>query len=131
MGRYDSFCKWPESSGGHLHIWKYMLQLNKTRVDRQYKKKKDDYVFTMSHFLPRAELPYPWGVTEMAKAVGCKELDLQVQAIKSDVHVLGDEKNETRYVQSALDGGGGLYLLFDGKNNALAGTRVDNDGRPI
>ena len=70
--RYDSFCKWPESTGGHLHIWKYMLQLNKTRVDRQYKKKKDDYVFTMSHFLPRAELPYPWGVTEMAKAVGCK-----------------------------------------------------------
>ena len=87
---------------------------------------------------------------------------MQVQAIKSDVHVfghthmdtdtlcgtryrtarsasaaegheivLGDEKNETRYVQSALDGGGGLYLLFDGKNNALAGTRVDNDGRPI
>ena len=37
--RYDSFCVWPQSLGGHLHIWKYMLQLNKTRATFDYKGK--------------------------------------------------------------------------------------------
>jgi hypothetical protein len=58
-------------------VWEYMLRMNNQRV-RQYKRQPDDKVFTFSHFLPRAELPAPWGVTEMAKNVGCKELDLQV-----------------------------------------------------
>lgn len=42
---------------------------------------------------------------------------------------LGSEKNQTRYVQSALDGGGSLYQLYG--NNILTGTRVDSEGKPI
>jgi hypothetical protein len=160
--RYDSFCKWPENMS-HLEVWKYMLQLNHTRVKYDYKgsylssigggDQQQPFVFSMSHFLPRHELPFPWGVTEMAKAVGCKELDLQIQEIKADVHVfghthmdtdtttgdkyvsdsrgavtgLGSEKNLTRYVQSALDGGGSLYQLF---GNGLTGLKVNNQGKP-
>ena len=73
--RYDKFCRWPMDDMG---VWEYMLRMNQQRV-RKYKRGPDDKVFTFSHFLPRAELPAPWGVTEMAKNVGCKELDLQVR----------------------------------------------------
>ncbi len=91
-----------------------------------------------SHFLPRAELPYARGVPELAKAVGCKELDAAVAALRSDVHVYGHthingdstagrryvregarlvatgDANGTRYVQAALEGGArGLYCVFD------------------
>ena len=103
--RFDSFCKWPPNMS-YLQVWKYFLQLNKTRVEYDYKgsyskrlggpihpsKSEDPFVFSFSHFLPRAELPYPWGVSEMAKAVGCKELDLQIQDIRSDIHVFGHSK---------------------------------------
>ncbi|QDZ25818.1 putative metallophosphatase [Chloropicon primus] len=140
--RYDSFCQWPPSLGGHLEVWKYFLLMNRERVGRDYKGgykgPGTPYVFSMSHFLPRAELPYPMGVQEMAKAVGCKELDVQIQRIKSDVHVFGHTHmdmdttmpgTDTRYVQSALDGGGGLYKLYEGHH--LTGTRVDTNGFPI
>ena len=107
--QYDSFCRWPENVSP-LEIWKYMLQLNHTRIKHDYKGTYsksggiDPHVFSMSHFLPRAELPFPWGVTEMAKAVGCKELDMQIHKIQSDVHVFGhthmntDTECGTRYV---------------------------------
>mmetsp|Transcript_3134 Transcript_3134/g.7692 ORF Transcript_3134/g.7692 Transcript_3134/m.7692 type:complete len:195 (+) Transcript_3134:186-770(+) len=150
--RYDSFCRWPMDD---LDVWQYMLKLNHGRVQYPYKKDPDAVVLSLSHFLPRAELPYPWGVAEMAKAVGCKELDLQVQRIGSDVHVfghthkntdtlcgnrydalpggkgvaMGKEKNETRYVQSALEGGGGLYKIFG--QGVLHGQAVDNEGKPL
>ena len=63
--------------------------------------------------------------------MGCKELDLQIKQIDSDVHVFGHSHvnidttcgdGETRYVQSALEGGGDLYKIFD--RGHLAGGRL-------
>ena len=74
--------------------------------------------------------------------MGCKELDLQVQQVQSDMHAYGhthmngdgecgaqyvkNEKgmlspvggrNETRYVQNALEGGGrSLWCVWDRGN---------------
>jgi hypothetical protein len=97
-------------------------------------------VVSASHFLPRAELPYARGVPELAKAVGCKELDAHIGALRSDVHIYGHTHvngdstagrryvpegrlgalaatgaaNGTRYVQAALEGGApGLYCVWD------------------
>ena len=83
-----------------------------------------------------------------AKNVGCKELDLQVQEVDSDIHGYGHthmngdgecgaryvkdgqgklspvgKRNETRYVQQALEGGGhDLYCVWD--RGTMAGYPV-------
>ncbi|KAK3280851.1 hypothetical protein CYMTET_11335 [Cymbomonas tetramitiformis] len=143
--RYDKFCKWPMPD---TDVWQYMLNLNRERV-RQYKRHPEETVLTCSHFLPRHELPFPWGVAEMAKNVGCKELDLQVQRVEADMHVYGHThmngdgecgnqyvrdssgalsatgaKNNVRYCQMALEGGErGLYCVWD--KGVLMGVRHD------
>jgi len=151
--RHDSFCRFPFTDES---VWDFFLRLNHSRAGPEatrFKRGPGDYVFSCSHFLPRAELPVPWGGAsrDLAKAMGCKELDLQIQHVESDVHVfghshintdstferayeknaggravLGTAANRTRYVQSALEGGGGLYMVWDG--NSLVGRAVDNDG---
>ena len=150
--RHDSFCRFPFTDES---VWDFFLRLNHTRAGpgTRFKRAPGDHVFTCSHFLPRAELPVPWGGAsrDLAKAMGCKELDLQVQEVEADVHVFGHSHintdstferayvrdahgraapgggpNRTRYVQSALEGGGGLYMLWDGRG--LVGREVDRDG---
>lgn len=146
--RHDSFCQFPIKES---EVWDYFLRLNGTRAAMRLKRRPDDRVFTFSHFLPRADLSVPWGVPEISKGVGCKELDLQVQALQADVHVFGhthlntdttcsnqyeerggvltpgSRRNDCRYVQSALAGGGGLYCLWD--RGHVSGKMVDVDGR--
>ena len=96
--RYDAFCKWPDTIP-ELSVWEYMLRLNARRVSHAeaYRRKNPHAkVFSMSHFLPRTELPYPWGVSEMAKAVGCKELDLQVRIFR---RAAGPSRTSCRYMK--------------------------------
>ncbi|MEW5298208.1 MAG: hypothetical protein WDW36_001358 [Sanguina aurantia] len=64
--RFDRFCTWPISD----------LDVTPT-------------VITMSHFLPRTELPFAHGVSEMAKAVGCLHLEGQICQLGSGLHVHG------------------------------------------
>ena len=119
--RFDKFCKWPVD---HLVAWKIMLKLNEAQM-RTFKREEGDRVLTLSHFLPRRELPFS-RVPEMAKAVGCLELDEQIDAVDADVHVYGHThingdsdafphlRPRRRYVQYALEGGGrNLYCVWD------------------
>ena len=140
--QYDKFCRWPFSPDDAAS---YLLGLNQWRVDAVEARVKElkaegvgtrntdkPTVITFSHFLPRTELPYPWGITEMAKAVGCVELDAIVQRLGADVHAYGHTHmngdgpcgtSRTRYVQYALEGGGAqLYCVFD--NGVVAGKEV-------
>ena len=120
--RFDKFCKWPVD---HLVAWKILLKLNEAQM-RTFKREEGDRVLTLSHFLPRRELPFSTCVPEMAKAVGCLELDEQIDAVDADVHVYGHThingdsdafphlRPRRRYVQYALEGGGrNLYCVWD------------------
>lgn len=104
--RFDRFCKWPISD---LDVWQIMLSLNKVNIARVQAalsppsqplpsqhpsshtppNSKKPTVITMSHFLPRTELPFSHGVSEMAKAVGCLHLEGQISQLGSDLHVHG------------------------------------------
>ena len=99
--------------------------LNEAQM-RTFKREEGDRVLTLSHFLPRRELPFSTCVPEMAKAVGCLELDEQIDAVDADVHVYGHThingdsdafphlRPRRRYVQYALEGGGrNLYCVWD------------------
>ncbi|KAL6761205.1 hypothetical protein V8C86DRAFT_3088725 [Haematococcus lacustris] len=46
-------------------------------------------VITMSHFLPRTELPCNTGMPELRKAMGCLQLEQQVDSVAACVHVYG------------------------------------------
>jgi hypothetical protein len=93
-------------------------------------------VITASHFLPRAELPVARGVPELAKAVGCKELDAHVAALRSDVHVYGhthvngDSTAGRRYVAQGGKGGkgGGALLAATGAANATRYVQAALEG---
>lgn len=136
---YDKFCKWPVNVDD---VAEYMLALNgwrlnavEKRIEEVRKEGLEPVVISFSHFLPRVELPYPHGcdTTEMAKAVGCLELEDQVARLGSQVHVYGHThingdgpcgvNSERRYVQYALEGGGSkLYCIYD--NGILHGKEV-------
>ncbi|KAF5843798.1 hypothetical protein DUNSADRAFT_5035 [Dunaliella salina] len=74
-------------------------------------------VITFSHFLPRRELPYSKHIPELGKAMGCKQLEDQLELLKSTIHVYGHSHIPTdtclpvrggsqtrRYVHNPLDG---------------------------
>uniref|UniRef100_A0A7S0N9U0 Calcineurin-like phosphoesterase domain-containing protein n=1 Tax=Pyramimonas obovata TaxID=1411642 RepID=A0A7S0N9U0_9CHLO len=129
--RFNSFCNWPMAEES---VWSWMLRMNEKSIN-QYRRpnSSNDIVITASHFLPRTDMPLPPDVPEIAKNIGCKELDVQIQQIRPDVHVFGHShietdgthgapyeknpangmlvpnksptvKNNTRYVQRALTG---------------------------
>eukprot|EP00873_Tetraselmis_striata_P021276 jgi/Tetstr1/441540/TSEL_029770.t1 len=132
--RFDRFCKWPFNTDEE--VWKYMLTLNKTRAKNLKANRRGAVCISMSHFLPRTELPYSKYVPELVKNVGCKELDLQIEMLQSDVHVFGHTHINTdralpsqhappgaqsassrRYVQYALENCGRSappYCLWEG-----------------
>jgi len=151
---YDKFCSFP---GGPHSAWRTLLALNERHVARlcSAAAPRAAVTITASHFLPRAELPCAFGVPELLKNVGCKHIDMQLAQLRSDVHVYGHTHlngdggaglryecdatgtlqatgthNETRYVQSALEGGArGLYCVFD--KGALTGRYYSSEGHPI
>lgn len=122
---FDAFAKWPVHN---LGAWELMLKLNVAHV-RPYKRAPDDRVFTLSHFLPYAGLPYPkasCSAPEMAKAVGCTAIGEQADAVGSDMHAFGHtHMNEdskmpggrgARVVQYAIESTGAadeIYCVFD------------------
>lgn len=114
-----------------------MLRLNAPRLALPYPRSAAaGAVITFSHFLPHRKLPYPAHVPEMAKAVGCAELELQLDALRSSVHVYGHthiaadvqldgmapNSQRRRYVHRPLtDPGAGsaaLICVFDGSKDA-------------
>lgn len=104
-----------------------MLKMNTPRLGLPYPRTANDIVISFSHFLPRSELPYPSHVTEMAKNVGCLELNLQLDQLQPRVHVyghthidadmeLGSGATRRRYVQRHLDPGKpSLLCIWDGQ----------------
>ncbi|MEW5309160.1 MAG: hypothetical protein WDW38_001065 [Sanguina aurantia] len=107
--RFDRFCTWPISD---LDVWQVMLSLNRVNIARVQAAlsppsqpptapasqhpppppappDSTPTVITMSHFLPRTELPFAHGVSEMAKAVGCLHLEGQICQLGSGLHVHG------------------------------------------
>ena len=77
--RWDNCCKWPVPE---LDVWQLMLSFNTPVLQAQpYKVKAADVVCSFSHFLPTHGLPYPQGLAEMVKAVGCEELDRHIQQV--------------------------------------------------
>jgi len=147
---YDKFASFP--CGGN-NAWQLMLRCNERHV-AALQASGATQVISCSHFLPRAELPCSMGVPELRKNVGCKHLDLQVQRIRADVHVYGHthinldgkcglqyqresggllapigKPNDTRYVQSSLEGGArGVLCVMD--RGLSSGRIYDLDGRP-
>merc|ERR1712078_443438 len=127
--RHDSFCRFPFTDES---VWDFFLRLNHTRAGpgTRFKRAPGDHVFTCSHFLPRAELPVPWGGAsrDLAKAMGCKELDLQVQEVEADVHVFGhshintDSTFERAYVRDA-HGRAGPGSTCSGTAGAWSGAK--------
>jgi hypothetical protein len=89
----DVLCRWPLDE--HAQVWKYLLDMNETFLDgprAMPSRGNDDTVITFSHFLPRTELPYHDADDfkyRQAKVVGCKEIDTQLRAAGSKVHVYG------------------------------------------
>ena len=94
--RYDKFSTWPCADA---EVWRLMQRINAPRIaavvaataaaPKAKPGAPPPVVITASHFLPRAELQVPIGVPELVKAVGCKELDLQVAELNASVHVYG------------------------------------------
>jgi len=79
---HDKYSKWPIDQ--HGQVWRYMLRLNQESVNKPY----HGMVITMSHFVPRQNLPMYRGEGAL-KAVGCTELDEQIRAAKSSFHFYG------------------------------------------
>jgi hypothetical protein len=94
--RYDKFSTWPVADAD---VWRLMQRINAPRIaavaaaaaaaPKAKPGAAPPVVITASHFLPRAELQVPIGVPELIKAVGCKELDLQIAELNASVHVYG------------------------------------------
>lgn len=119
----DRFARWPLDKCELL--WRYMLRLNQRSLQVQY----PGNVITFSHFLPRADLPYAAHVADMAKSVGCPQLDEQVRHLRSRAHVFGHSNmkcdkllSAVRYVQCPLGDPKDhspdepLRCLFDGQD---------------
>jgi len=82
-GKVNQHCRWPIPD---TQIWKYMMKLNNANLAHLY----HSTVISFSHFLPRADLPFPeYG--NAAKTMGCVHLDDQVRALggQSRAHVYG------------------------------------------
>mmetsp|Transcript_49142 Transcript_49142/g.117059 ORF Transcript_49142/g.117059 Transcript_49142/m.117059 type:complete len:1283 (+) Transcript_49142:149-3997(+) len=77
-----SGCKWPIDPDRQL--WKFMLKLNEANMNQLY----HSTVISMSHFLPRRDLPFP-KYNKAAKTSGCEDLDTQIRKIGSSMHVYG------------------------------------------
>ena len=161
--RYDKFSTWPCADAD---VWRLMQRFNAPRVAAvvaaasaappRKPGSPSPVIITASHFLPRAELQMPFGVPEIAKAVGCKELDLQIAELNAAVHVFGHThlngdgvagaryvrgrdgrleptgaRNETRYVQAALEGGApGFYCIFDASTGLTGRYHSHTTGAP-
>lgn len=79
--RFDRFCRWCVSD---MDVWQVMLKLNTAAVRRvQQHALPQDTVISMSHFLPHSQLRWSPGFYELAKAVGCKELQHQLDAVSA------------------------------------------------
>jgi len=78
----DKYAKWPMDAAGQ--VWRYMLRLNQEHLCKPY----HDTVITVSHFLPRHNLPV-WRDTGVMKTCGCVELDDQVREARAKCHVYG------------------------------------------
>lgn len=117
----DQHCRWPIPD---TQVWRYMLKMNAAHLDRPY----HGTVISFSHFLPHGSLPYPT-FGGGAKAMGCAELDDQVQRIRgaSRVHVYGhshrrnvQQNNGVWYINHFHGEEGGkedrapLFLIHDG-----------------
>eukprot|EP00656_Telonema_subtile_P035109 TRINITY_DN39109_c0_g1_i1.p1 TRINITY_DN39109_c0_g1~~TRINITY_DN39109_c0_g1_i1.p1 ORF type:complete len:545 (+),score=183.82 TRINITY_DN39109_c0_g1_i1:142-1776(+) len=124
--RFDTFCKWPIEED---LVWKYFLQLNTCLLEPV---PKSATVLSFSHFLPVHNLPYSRFVQELGKAVGCLELNQQIEQLGAQVHVYGhthmnamENINGRLYVQHALGYDGEhsdstpLQCVWDG-NKCLA-----------
>eukprot|EP00812_Abedinium_dasypus_P009031 NODE_274_length_1718_cov_307.357787.p2 GENE.NODE_274_length_1718_cov_307.357787~~NODE_274_length_1718_cov_307.357787.p2 ORF type:complete len:457 (+),score=138.99 NODE_274_length_1718_cov_307.357787:3-1373(+) len=88
----DQHCAWPMMTS--TQICKYMLKLNQAHLRHLY----HGTVITFSHFLPRTELVRP--NHPLIKTMGCEELDDQVRAVGSQLHVFGHvSKRATQNIQ--------------------------------
>lgn len=150
--QFDAFCKWPVSD---LDVWQVMLRINScsiSRVQDQLRSQPEAAaVITVSHFLPHPSLPFSSIQPEMAKAVGCHELQVQLAQVQSNVHVYGhthinadlqlDKEHGSfpcgstisgsrRYIHNALDGHARnptLICVWDGRK--MAKHTICFDGR--
>jgi len=82
----SSTSKWPIDPDRQL--WKFMMKLNEAHLNHFY----HGTVISMSHFLPRRDLPFsPYN--KAAKTCGCEELGDQIRRIGSKMHVYGHVQN--------------------------------------
>ena len=136
--RFDKHCRWPVDDEAVSQLF---AQLCRRRVrDANYlpapggarergrggAAARRPNIITLSHFLPRRELPYPAHIHEFAKCTGSLTIEEHVRALGARLHVYGHthinawhELDGVHYVQHALGYGvavnAPLQLVWDGK----------------
>lgn len=101
--RFDRFCAWPVAEA---QVWQVLLKMNEPLLASTHALLAAKAaaapsgspaaagaaaggcggppavtIVSMSHFLPRRELPFSPFVPDLAKAVGCPQLELQLEAL--------------------------------------------------
>jgi hypothetical protein len=105
-GRADFyFCKWPV---GMVSVSEYFLSHNESRIGEY-----DGPVITLSHFLPRRELPpavEKLNFKGLSLVAGAPAPDRQIRALNAVIHVFGHDHIDfdqvvegVRYIHHALD----------------------------
>jgi len=119
----DKYAKWPIDP--QQQVWRYMLRLNQEHLMKPY----HGNVITVSHFLPRTNLPV-WREHGVLKVSGCVELDDLVHEARATCHVYGHTHYRHHQVHDgvvyvhrplgeAVDADGHLdpiMCIFNGKN---------------
>jgi hypothetical protein len=105
------------------NVWEFMTGLNEARLQiveqqspRVARGQQGD-VITVSHCLPRIELPLP-PLFEMAKASGCLKVEEQLRRIHSTLHIFGHTHiNTTSEYQGKAPDGSSYACTY--KQNAM------------